>query len=126
MARRKPPPFKRKRGDFKELEKQIGKEGVKELIDELYQLDTTEQHEDPEVNQRFQAAMLHLMDNVETDEDVEAFTKALDAAFYQLRKRDGDEKQAKVIQTLRMMLKDPKRFPLYRYDPYPDDKKEDE
>ena len=67
--------------------------------------------------------MLHLMENVETDEDIKAFTKTLDAAFYKLRKGGGDEKQVVIIQTLRMMLeKNPKNFPLYM----PDDKEEDE
>ncbi len=124
MARRKPPPWKRKRSDSKTLEKHIGKEGVKSHIADLYQLDITEDSDEEEVRRGFQDAMQHLMETVETDEDVAKALKALDKAFYDLRKKGGGEKQAQVIQTLRMMLKEPKgRFPLYRYDPY---KEEDE
>jgi len=69
------------------------------------QVERAQHSEDKEVRQRFRDAMRHLMKNVKSDEDIKAFTKSLDAAFYRLRK-GGDEKGAAVIRTVKMMLEE--------------------
>ena len=79
---------------------------IKRMDYHTEQLNRAQNSDDEEVRQRFHDARLHLMKNIHSYEDFKAFTKALDAAFYRLRKSGIDEKGVAVIRAVRRLLKE--------------------